>query len=109
LTVAWNAGEAASLRQAGLRQTLERDIRVALGGVALASSRVETLRRIIIPSSQGALRVAETAFGRGQANIFEVLQVQRTYNENTSALLEGMRELATAMADLEAAVGTPVQ
>ena len=103
------AGEAAALRQDGLKQSLERDIRVALGGVALASSKVETLRRIIIPSSQGALRVAETAFGRGQANIFEVLQVQRTYNENTSALLEGMRELATAMADLEAAVGAPVQ
>ena len=103
------AGEAAALRQDGLKQSLERDIRVALGRVALASSRVETLRRVIIPSSQGALRVAETAFGRGQVNIFEVLQVQRTYNENTTALLEGMRALATGLADLEAAVGAPVQ
>ena len=103
------AGEAASLRQASVRQSLERDIRVALGRVALASSRVETLRRVIIPSSQGALRIAETAFGRGQVNIFEVLQVQRTYNENTTALLEGTRELATGLADLEAAVGEPVQ
>ncbi|MBA2382584.1 MAG: TolC family protein [Chloroflexi bacterium] len=103
------AGEAASLRQTNLRQTVERDIRVGLGRLALASSRVETLRRVIIPSSQGALRVAETAFGRGQVNIFEVLQVQRTYNENAGGLLEGMRELATALADLEAAVGAPVR
>jgi len=103
------AGEAASLRQASLRQTLERDIRVALGRVALASSRVETLRRVILPSDQSAVRIAETAFGRGQVNIFEVLQVQRTYNENATALLEAMRELATGMADLEAAVGAPVQ
>ncbi|MBA3658160.1 MAG: TolC family protein [Gemmatimonadales bacterium] len=102
------AGEAASLRQTVVRKTLERDIRVALAGVALATSRIETLRRVIIPSSQGALRVAETAFGRGQVNIFEVLQVQRTYNENTTALLEGMRQLAAALADLEAAVGAPV-
>ncbi|MEO6057943.1 MAG: TolC family protein, partial [Gemmatimonadales bacterium] len=102
-------GEAASLRQASLRQALERDVRVALGRVALATSRVETLRRVILPSSQGALRVAETAFGRGQVNIFEVLQVQRTYNENTTALLDGIRELATGLADLEAAVGAPVQ
>ena len=106
---AQSAGEAALLRRASLRQTLERDIRVALGRVALASSRVETLRRVILPSSQGALRVAETAFGRGQVNIFEVLQVQRTYNENTTTLLDGMRDLASGLADLEAAVGVPVQ
>lgn len=103
------AGEAASLRQASLRQTLERDIRVALGRVALASSRVETLRRVILPSSQGALRIAETAFGRGQVNILAVLQVQRTYNETTTAVLDGLRQLATGLADLEAAVGAPVQ
>lgn len=103
------AGEAASLRQASLTRTLERDVRVALGRVALASSRVETLRRVILPSSQGALRVAETAFGRGQVNILAVLQVQRTYNESTTALLDGLRELATGLADLEAAVGAPVQ
>ena len=103
------AGEAASLRRTSLRQALERDIRVALGRVALASSRIETLRQVILPSSRAGLRVAETAFGRGQVNIFEVLQVQRTYNENTTALLDGMRELATAMADLEAAVGVPIQ
>ena len=102
------AGQAASLRRASLRQALERDIRVSLGRVALASSRIETLRQVILPSSRAALRVAETAFGRGQVNIFEVLQVQRTYNENTTALLDGMRELATGMADLEAAVGVPV-
>ncbi|MEP7325588.1 MAG: TolC family protein [Gemmatimonadota bacterium] len=103
------AGEAAALRLASVRQTLERDIRVAVGRVAIASSRVETLRRVILPSSQGALRVAEIAFGRGQVNIFEVLQVQRIYNESTTALLDSMRELATGLADLEAAVGGPVQ
>ena len=103
------AGEAAAHRLASLKQSLERDIRVALGRVALASSRVETLRQVILPSSQGAVRVAETAFARGQVNIFEVLQVQRTYNENATALLDGMRELATGLADLEAAVGVPLQ
>lgn len=103
------AGETARLRVANVSQQLERDIRVAMNLVALAASRVETLRRVILPANQSALRIAETAFGRGQVNIFDVLLVQRTYNEGTTALLVAMRELATGMADLEAAVGAPVQ
>lgn len=103
------AGAQATLRLANVKQAVERDIRVSVGRVALAASQVETLRRVVLPTNQSALRIAEAAFGRGQASIFEVLQVQRTYAQATTALLEATRQYATAMAQLEAAVGTPVQ
>jgi cobalt-zinc-cadmium efflux system outer membrane protein len=98
----------AALRVASTRQAVERDVRVAAQQAALAASQIETLQGTILPANQGALRIAETAFGRGQVNILQVLQVQRAYVESTTALLEAMRQFATAMADLEAAIGGPV-
>jgi outer membrane protein TolC len=80
-----------------------------VAGVALAASQLETLRRIVLPTNQSALRIAAAAFGRGQVNIFQVLQVQRTYADATTALLDASRRYATSLADLEAAVGAPVQ
>lgn len=102
------AGLAAELRLAGIRQSIERDVRVAASRVALTASNAETLRLTILPTNQGALRLAELAFSRGQAGIFEVLQVQRTYVEGITALLEARRQFAAALADLEAAAGTPL-
>lgn len=99
-------GVAAGLRLASARQTVERDVRVAVQRVALAASQVETLRQTILPANAGALRIVEAAFSRGQANIFQVLQVQRAYVESTTGLLEAMRQYATALADLEAATAT---
>jgi outer membrane protein TolC len=70
---------------------------------------VETLRQTILPSNQAALRLAEIAFERGQLNILQVLQVHHAYVESITALLEATRAFADALAELEAAVGTPVQ
>ena len=98
-------GVAAVLRLASTRQTVERDVRVAVLRVALAASQVETLRQTILPANAGALRIVEAAFSRGQANIFQVLQVQRAYVESTTGLLEALRQYATALADLDAATG----
>lgn len=103
------AGTAASLRLASIRLTVERDVRVAAERVALAASEVETFRRRIVPTSSAALRLAEVAFGRGQASIFQVLQVQRTYVEASTGLLDALRRYAAALTDLDAAVGHPVQ
>lgn len=99
----------AVIRVANTRQAVERDVRVAAQQAALAASRMETLQQAILPANQAGLRIAETAFSRGQVNILQVLQVQRGYVESTTALLEATRQLATALADLEAAVGEPVQ
>lgn len=98
----------AALRVASTRQAVERDVRVAAQQAALAASQIETLQRAILPANQGALRIAETAFSRGQVNILQVLQVQRAYVESTTALLEATRQFAAAMADLEAAIAGPV-
>ena len=102
-------GAAAALRLASARQSVERDVRVALQQVALAASQVETLRRSILPANAAALRIVEAAFSRGQANIFQVLQVQRAYVESTTGLLDATRQYAQALADLEAAVGNSLQ
>jgi cobalt-zinc-cadmium efflux system outer membrane protein len=102
-------GAAAELRLASTRQSVERDVRVAVQQVALAASQVETLRRSILPANSAALRIVEAAFGRGQANIFQVLQVQRAYVESTTGLLEATRQYAQALADLEAALGNSLQ
>ena len=102
------AGVAADLRLANTRQAVERDVRVGVQGVALAASQMETLRRSILPANESGLRIVAAAFGRGQANIFQVLQVQRAYVETTTGLLEAMRRYAAALAELEAAVGGPV-
>ena len=99
-------GTTAGLRLASARQGVERDVRVAVQRVALAASQVETLRQSILPANAGALQIVEGAFSRGQANIFQVLQVQRAYVESTTGLLEAMRQYAQGLADLEAAVGT---
>ena len=103
------AGAAAVLRLAGVRQALERDVRVAVQRAAAAASQVETLRSTILPSNQAALRLGEAAFERGQLNILQVLQVRGAYVESITALLEATREFAAALAELEAAVGSPVQ
>lgn len=103
------SGTAATLRLAAARQAVERDVRVSLQQVALAASQVETLRTSILPANSGALRIVEAAFGRGQASIFQVLQVQRAYVESTTALLDATRLYAQALADLEAALGNALQ
>jgi cobalt-zinc-cadmium efflux system outer membrane protein len=102
-------GAGAELRLASARQSVERDVRVAVQQVALAASQVETLRRSILPANSSALRIVAAAFGRGQANIFQVLQVQRAYVESTTGLLDATRQYAQALADLEAAVGNSLQ
>ena len=102
------AGVAAGVRLANARQRVERDVRVAVLRVALTASQVETLRTAILPANADALRIVAVAFGRGQANIFQVLQVQRAYVESTTSLLEAMRSYAEALADLDAAVGNPL-
>lgn len=103
------AGEAAGLRLVHDRQVVERDIRVAVTEVALSATQLETLRQVILPTTRSALRVAEAAFGRGQANIFQVLQVQRTYTDATTSLLDASRRYSNTLAELEAAVGAPIQ
>ncbi len=103
------AGVAAGVRLANARQGVERDVRVAVQRVALTASQVETLRKTILPANTDALRIVAVAFSRGQANIFQVLQVQRAYVESATGLLEAMRQYAEALADLEAAVGNPLQ
>ncbi len=103
------AGVAAELRLANTRQAVERDVRVAVQRVALAATQVETLRRNILPANESGLRIVAAAFGRGQANIFQVLQVQRAYVESTTGLLEAMRQYGAALAELEASVGGTVQ
>lgn len=105
---ATSAGVAAELRLAGIRQGIERDVRVAANRVGLTASNAETLRLTIVPANQSALRLAELAFARGQVGIFEVLQVQRSYVEGVTALLEARRQFAAALAELEAAIGTPI-
>ena len=102
-------GAAASIRLASVRQLVERDVRVAAQRVALAASQVEALRAQILPSRMAALRLTESAFGRGQASIFQVLVVQRAYVESSTGLLESMRQYLVAVGDLEAAIGQPVQ
>jgi len=103
------AGSAAELRVKSLHQSVERDVRVAVGHAALAAERLETLRNAILPANQSALRLARAAFDRGQVSIFQVLQIQRLYADALTALLEATREYSTALADLEAGVGTSIQ
>lgn len=103
------AGATAQLELSGDRQRVERDVRVAASRVALATSQVEALRQNILPANTAALRLVETAFERGQSNIFQVLQVQRGYVESTTGLLSALREYVTALADLETAIGQPLQ
>lgn len=103
------AGAAAAIRLANVRQLVERDVRTTVNRVALAVSSSATLRDVILPANLAALRLAEAAFARGQINIFQVLQVQRSYVESTTSLLNATREYTTALADLEAAVGGPFQ
>lgn len=100
---------AAVLRLSRLRTLVERDVRVAAQRVALSASQVQRLQRDILPTNTAALRLAEVAFGRGQASIFQVLQVQRAYVESSTGLLEAMRQYAAAVTDLEAAIGQPLQ
>ena len=100
---------ATALRLSNVRRLVERDVRVAAERVALAATQLETLRRSIVPANTDAIRIAELAFSRGQASIFQVLQVQRAYVESSTGLLESMRLFAAALADLEAAVGQHVQ
>ena len=99
----------ALLELSGNRQRVERDVRVAAARIALAASQMETLRQNILPANTAALRLVETAFERGQSNIFQVLQVQRGYVESTTGLLSALREYVAALADLETAIGQPLQ
>lgn len=100
---------AATTRLKNTRLLVERDVRTAAQRVVLNATQVETLRQRILPRNTSALRIAEAAFGRGQANIFQILQVQRTYVESITGLLEALRQYAAALAELESALGQPVQ
>ena len=74
-----------------------------------AQGAVEILNRGVIGQSEKNLAVIRQAYSLGQLRILDVLNEQRRLIETQLAYLDAQSELFQSFAELERAIGGPIQ
>jgi cobalt-zinc-cadmium efflux system outer membrane protein len=88
------------------------DIRSEIGAAhqALAAARDEilTLRDTTLPEAERVFELAQTAHGRGQLRLTDVLDTQRMLFELRGRLVRALARYRTATADLDRLTAQPI-
>ena len=86
-----------------------QDIRISFDASTTAFATVAFFRDQVLPQSEKNLEFARTSYTAGQASILALLDAQRFLLEARRGYISVRLEAATALSDLERAVGLPVQ
>ncbi len=99
---------AALMRQAGLRNTLLTDLKVALYDYRDAERRIDLYRDTLIPKGRQNLGVTIEAFQTGLGSSVELIQAEQALLEFELAYVRAVTDQATALARVEMLVAEPL-
>jgi cobalt-zinc-cadmium efflux system outer membrane protein len=116
----WGSAKAARRSAAATAQSREKQLEAAKNGVLLdveqAAQRVDATARIvreyqggILEKSERLAAMAKKGYEKGASNYLELLEAQRTLRSTKTAYYSALAEHAKALAQLEWAVGCPIQ
>jgi len=93
---------------AAARRNLDSTIESAYFGVQARQKQVQLYHDTILPASHHLEDMAEESYGAGKANLLVVLTAQHDVQQVERNYLDNLLELQTAFAQLEEAVGGPL-
>jgi len=102
------AKRAEASSEALLSQALA-EVDTALAAVTAERSKVTLLRDTYLPKIKQARETVEFAYRRGGVTLLDFLDAQRTYREKSLDYLRSLGNYLTAIYQLEAAVGGPLE
>jgi len=91
-----------------IRFTIAQDIRGTADRASTAASTAAFYQIELLPQAEQNLELATIAYASGQASLIAMLEAQRTYLEASTGYIHAHRAAATAMSQLEQAVGRPL-
>ena len=89
-----------------LEATIKRDVAVAYRKYRAAAEALVLYSTQILPRSEENLRSIRAAYGFGEFSVLDVVAEQRRLTENVTAYNQSLRDYYSALAELEAALGT---
>lgn len=113
-----NQGERARVAADAARIQAERaatysqaaaDLDTALSNFGTARQKVTLLRETYVPKAKEARDRTETAYRRGAVSLLDFLDAERTYRSTTLNYIQSLGDYWTAVYQIEAATGSPVQ
>jgi outer membrane protein TolC len=90
------------------QQALASQVVAAYRRCNAAQERARALRDDVLPAQREAARLAQVAYAEGQQRFSDVLQAERSRVDGERAVLDAAVELASALSDLEWAMGGPL-
>ncbi|MEO7658416.1 MAG: TolC family protein, partial [Pyrinomonadaceae bacterium] len=91
-----------------LEATIKRDVAVAYRRYRAAAEKLVVYTTQILPRAEANLQTVRAAYALGDFSIFDVVAEQRRLNENVSGYNQVLEDYYTSLAELEAAVGSPL-
>jgi len=102
------AKRAEATREALLAQALA-EVDLALAAVTAEQAKVALLRDTYLPKMKQARDTVEFAYQRGGVTLLDFLDAQRTYREKSLDYFRSLGNYHTALYQLEAAIGGPLE
>jgi outer membrane protein, heavy metal efflux system len=91
-----------------LEAEVEEDVRTTYATAATALQQAVYLRDQLLPEARRAYEIALTSYGLGGSSTLDVLDARRTLLDAESQYAEALGAANDARADLERAIGTPL-
>jgi len=98
---------AESLAQAA-RNQISQDVETAFASFESSRERVRLYEQTYLSAAKESLDIQEFSFRNGAASILDFLDAERTYRATQLAYRQQLAAYLTNVAQLEAAVGTPL-
>jgi cobalt-zinc-cadmium efflux system outer membrane protein len=92
-----------------LRAQIGMDVRAAYAAAATARRQAVQLRDVLLPTAREAYRIASVSYGLGGSSALEVLEARRALSDAENQYNEALAGASMARADLERAVGRPLE
>ena len=99
----------AEIRQAFVRQSIEREVEAAHARLASAEKTVNIYSKDIIPQATENLKLVQEAYRLGEVGILAVIEEQKKFFEVHDGYLTALYSWNSAVAKLEAAVGAELK
>ena len=91
-----------------LEAAIKGEVAIAYRQYRAAAEKLVIYATLILPRAETNLQTVRSAYSLGDFSVFEVVAEQRRLNENVSGYNQVLEEYYTALAALEATVGSPL-
>ena len=91
------------------RLIVRRDVRTAYAQIKVTADLVLRYERDILPQADDLLKKAQSGYANGGTSLLEYLEAQRSHRDTHAEYLGILGDNARARAELDRAVGAPVE